>query len=132
MAFSSSGSSRFSLQNIANLVLRFLQIIFALAVVGLYAQDLNKARKVGKYSDSKWVSIAFSLLHKSFILTPVIPGLRHRNWCPERHNRPRLRHPSHHHQLIHHCYPLRLGCYPLHPLGGCIRSLWEYVHQGEP
>lgn len=49
-----SSTSRFSLRNIANLALRSLQIIFALAVVGLYAQDLNKARKVGKYSDSKW------------------------------------------------------------------------------
>jgi len=57
MGFRDGGSSRFSIQNILNLVLRFLQIIFALAVVGLYAQDLNKARKVGKYSDSKWVTI---------------------------------------------------------------------------
>ncbi|KAF7514459.1 hypothetical protein GJ744_000229 [Endocarpon pusillum] len=54
MGFGSSGSSRFSLQNILNLVLRFLQIVFALAVVGLYAQDLNKAHKVDKYSDSRW------------------------------------------------------------------------------
>jgi hypothetical protein len=57
MAFGGSASSRFSLQNILNLVLRVLQIVFALAVVGLYAQDLNKARKVDKYSDSKWVGL---------------------------------------------------------------------------
>ena len=56
MRFGGSGSSRFNLQNILNLVLRTLQIIFALAVVGLYAQDLNKADKVDKYSDSKWVN----------------------------------------------------------------------------
>jgi hypothetical protein len=49
------GSGRFSATNIVNLVLRFLQLIFALAVVGLYAQDLNKARKEAKYSDEKWV-----------------------------------------------------------------------------
>lgn len=54
MGFRDSSSSRFSLQNILNIVLRVLQIIFALAVVGLYAQDLNKADKVDKYSDSKW------------------------------------------------------------------------------
>ena len=55
MAFNEhSSTSRFSLRNILNLALRSLQIIFALAVVGLYAQDLNKARKLGKYSDSKW------------------------------------------------------------------------------
>lgn len=57
MGFGGSGSSRFSLQNILNLVLRLLQIVFALAVVGLYAQDLNKSDKVDKYSDSRWVRI---------------------------------------------------------------------------
>jgi hypothetical protein len=57
MAFGGSASSRFSLQNILNLVLRVLQIVFALAVVGLYAQDLNKASKVDKYSDSRWVGL---------------------------------------------------------------------------
>lgn len=51
-----AGSSRFSLANILNLVLRILQIVFALAVVGLYAQDLNRGDKVPKYTDSKWVS----------------------------------------------------------------------------
>jgi hypothetical protein len=50
-------SSRFSVTNIINLILRFLQMIFALAVVGLYAQDLNKARKEHKYSDGKWVCL---------------------------------------------------------------------------
>lgn len=60
MAFGNGGSSRFGLQNILNLVLRVLQIVFALAVVGLYAQDLNKAKKVGKYSDSQWVKIPHS------------------------------------------------------------------------
>lgn len=55
MGLRDSGNSRFSVQNIINLVVRFLQIVFALAVVGLYAQDLNKAEKVDRYSDSKWV-----------------------------------------------------------------------------
>jgi hypothetical protein len=35
---------------------RFVQMILAIAVIGLYAQDLNKAQKEGKYSDGKWVS----------------------------------------------------------------------------
>lgn len=35
---------------------RFMQMILAIAVIGLYAQDLNKAQKEGKYSDGKWVS----------------------------------------------------------------------------
>lgn len=55
MASKGAGRSPFRWQNILNLVLRFVQIVFALAVVGLYAQDLNKARKVDKYSDSRWV-----------------------------------------------------------------------------
>ena len=53
MGLRDSGS-RFSLMNIINLTLRVLQLIFALAVVGLYAQDLNKARKLDKYSDGRW------------------------------------------------------------------------------
>jgi hypothetical protein len=41
---------------IGHSVYRFIQLILALAVVGLYAPDLNKANKQGKYSDGKWVS----------------------------------------------------------------------------
>lgn len=48
-----SGSSFITF--LLNSILRFLQLVFALAVVGLYAQDLNKARKEHKYSDGKWV-----------------------------------------------------------------------------
>lgn len=40
---------------LANVFLRFLQFIFAITVIGLYGTDLNAARKVGKYSDPKWV-----------------------------------------------------------------------------
>jgi hypothetical protein len=57
MGIRDRGSSRFSITGIINLVLRFLQMVFALAVVGLYAQDLNKARKEHKYSDGKWVRL---------------------------------------------------------------------------
>lgn len=61
MGFRDGAGSGLGLRNILNLVLRFLQLIFAITVVGLYAQDLNKARKVDKYSDSRWVQapIAF-------------------------------------------------------------------------
>ena len=41
--------------NLANLAWRFLQIIMACVVIGFYAKDLNAARKVHKYADSKWV-----------------------------------------------------------------------------
>ncbi|KAL8828453.1 MAG: hypothetical protein Q9170_006601 [Blastenia crenularia] len=35
-------------------ILRFLQFIFAITVIGLYAQDLKAAHKAHKYTDSKW------------------------------------------------------------------------------
>jgi len=36
-------------------VLHFLQLVLALAVVGLYGTDVNRARVEHKYADSKWV-----------------------------------------------------------------------------
>jgi len=40
---------------IAHTVFRFVQLIFALAVCGLYGADLHTAHKMGQYSDGKWV-----------------------------------------------------------------------------
>jgi len=70
-------SSRFSIANIINLVLRFLQLVFALAVVGLYAQDLNKARKEDKYSDGKWVfaTVVGSLSAVTALIFMILPIL---------------------------------------------------------
>ncbi|KAL9629653.1 MAG: hypothetical protein Q9164_006784, partial [Protoblastenia rupestris] len=48
-----SSSTPFPLLAI-NLTLRFLQFIFAIAVIGLYATDINNARKDSKGADSKW------------------------------------------------------------------------------
>jgi len=72
-----SGGSRFSITNIINLTLRLLQLIFALAVVGLYAQDLNKARKENKYSDGKWVfaTVVGSLSAVTALIFAIIPIL---------------------------------------------------------
>lgn len=39
----------------ANLFLRFLQFVFAIAVLGLYGTDINKFRKGGVSPPSKWV-----------------------------------------------------------------------------
>lgn len=74
MGFKNGGSSsRLGFMKIVTLVFRFLQIVFALAVVGLYAQDLNKARKVGKYSDSKWVTyLSLSLFRLPHFLFPFV------------------------------------------------------------
>lgn len=49
----SSNSTALPLK-ILNWILRFLQLVFAVAVIGLYAQDLEKAHKEDKYTDSKW------------------------------------------------------------------------------
>lgn len=45
----------FSKATAGHVVYRFIQMVLALAVVGLYAQDLRRANKVGKYQDGKWV-----------------------------------------------------------------------------
>jgi hypothetical protein len=40
---------------IAHSVFRFIQLVLALTVCGLYGVDLHKANKEHKYSDGKWV-----------------------------------------------------------------------------
>jgi len=44
-----------TLSYIAHSVFRFIQLVLALAVCGLYGVDLHKADKEHKYSDGKWV-----------------------------------------------------------------------------
>ncbi|KAL8845736.1 MAG: hypothetical protein Q9221_009118 [Calogaya cf. arnoldii] len=51
---SSSSSSGSFFSKLESWVMRFLQFVFAITVIGLYAQDLRAASKAGKYSDSKW------------------------------------------------------------------------------
>lgn len=46
--------------NLANLLLRLLQLIQGLVVVGLYGVDLNRANREHKYSDGKWVRSALA------------------------------------------------------------------------
>jgi len=50
-------------------------MVFALAVVGLYAQDLNKARKEHKYSDGKWVfaTVVGSLSAVTALIFMILP-----------------------------------------------------------
>jgi len=40
---------------IGHSIFRFIQLVLALAVCGLYGVDLHAANKQGKYSDGKWV-----------------------------------------------------------------------------
>ncbi|KAL8772740.1 MAG: hypothetical protein Q9209_002085 [Squamulea sp. 1 TL-2023] len=51
---SGSSSSGSLLSKLPLWVLRFLQFVFAITVIGLYAQDLRAASKVHSYSDTKW------------------------------------------------------------------------------
>jgi hypothetical protein len=47
--------SHFTIGSFLRIILRFFQFILGLVVIGLYATDLNNARKQHKYIDSKWV-----------------------------------------------------------------------------
>ena len=45
----------FTVGTIIHSAYRFVQLVLALAVCGLYGVDLSAANKQGKYSDGKWV-----------------------------------------------------------------------------
>jgi len=47
--------SHFTASSALRIILRLFQFVMGLTVIGLYAVDLNNARKAGKYTDSKWV-----------------------------------------------------------------------------
>ena len=62
---------------ILNLTLRFLQFVFAITVIGLYATDLHAAHKAGKYSDSKWgYAVAVGALSAFTTLVYVVPKIK--------------------------------------------------------
>jgi len=62
---------------ILNLVLRFLQLAFAIAVIGLYATDLSNARKQHKYQDSKWIyAVVVATLSAFTSLVYVVPMVK--------------------------------------------------------
>ena len=54
-AATSSSSSTPTFLNITNIVLRFLQFVFAITVCGLYGTDLHNARKMEVEADSRWI-----------------------------------------------------------------------------
>ncbi len=62
---------------IANWVLRFLQLVFACAVIGLYATDLRVAHKAHAYTDSKWAyAVAIAVLSAVTSLVYCVPMLK--------------------------------------------------------
>ena len=59
---------------ITSLTLRFLQFVFGVAVIGLYATDLHAAHKAHKYTDSKWgYAVAIATLSAITALVYMIP-----------------------------------------------------------
>jgi hypothetical protein len=48
-----------SLASWARILFRLCQFVMGLVVIGLYAQDLDKARRAHKYADPKWVYAVF-------------------------------------------------------------------------
>lgn len=61
----------------ARLVLRFFQFVLGITIIGLYAQDLDRARKQGKYVDSKWVwSVVCGSLGSIVSLIFMLPLLK--------------------------------------------------------
>ncbi|KAL8814110.1 MAG: hypothetical protein Q9223_006645 [Gallowayella weberi] len=62
---SSTSSSGSLLFNIPLWTLRFLQFVFAITVIALYAQDLHGAHKLHRYADSSW-RILFTTLFGLF------------------------------------------------------------------
>ncbi|TVY59723.1 hypothetical protein LSUE1_G010118, partial [Lachnellula suecica] len=65
-----------SLSYIAHSILRFIQLVLALTVCGLYGVDLHAANKEHKYSDGKWVyaeiTASLSALTALLYLIPLI------------------------------------------------------------
>lgn len=47
--------SRFTAMGAVLVFIRFFQFVLGITVIGLYAVDLDNARKAGAYVDSKWV-----------------------------------------------------------------------------
>lgn len=147
---------RFTLSKsrIAHSAFRFIQMVLALAVVGLYAQDLKRANKAGKYSDGKWVclcnppslfplikacpsrcdfsqtkpSAGFRCAQRSRSMLMLKIGVRNSNIIARRCHSARIPHPLHDSRSL----PFRLGYDPLHTVDRGVWVVWEHVHQGEP
>lgn len=77
-----SGSSDVSTGSKLNLALRltvrFLQLVLALTVAGLYGVDLDNARKAHVYADGKWVyaEVVAALAAITAILFMAIPQIK--------------------------------------------------------
>jgi len=67
-----------TLSYIAHSIFRFIQLVLALTVCGLYGVDLNAANKQHKYSDGKWVYAEVTAALSAFTaLLYLIPFVSH-------------------------------------------------------
>ncbi|KAH6643807.1 hypothetical protein C7974DRAFT_6707 [Boeremia exigua] len=68
--------SHFSVDGAILIFLRFFQFVLGITVIGLYAVDLDNARKAGKYTDSKWVwAVVCGTLGAVMALAAMVPYL---------------------------------------------------------
>lgn len=74
--FGTSFWSNFTVTGAILIFLRFFQFVLGITVIGLYAVDLDNARKAGKYTDSKWVwAVVCGTLGALMALIAMIPQL---------------------------------------------------------
>lgn len=110
------GSGKVSL--LFRLTLRFLQLVFALAVAGLYGIDLDNARKMGKYADRNWVCRTIFL--ESTSNTDSL-GLRRGR------RRPICHHMSHLHDPVDKELDFfHMGCGSFVSSGSCVEATTWY------
>ena len=73
----STSASSSSTTFIINAVLRFLQFVFAIAVIGLYGTDIGNARKGHEHQDSRWIyAEVVAALSALTCLVFMVPGLK--------------------------------------------------------
>ncbi|KAL8811556.1 MAG: hypothetical protein Q9200_001699 [Gallowayella weberi] len=78
---SSTSSSGSLLFNIPLWTLRFLQFVFAITVIALYAQDLHGAHKLHRYADSSWrYAVALGTIAAISSLLLIWPTLSRMAW----------------------------------------------------
>ncbi|KAL8801157.1 MAG: hypothetical protein Q9182_004662 [Xanthomendoza sp. 2 TL-2023] len=78
---SSTSSSGSLLSKIPLWVLRFLQFVFAITVIALYAQDLHGAHKLHRYADASWrYAVALGTIAAISSLALLWPTLSRMAW----------------------------------------------------
>ena len=73
----STSSSSSPAMFFVNLLIRFIQFVFAIAVIGLYGTDISNARKGHEHQDSRWIyAEVVAALSAITCLVFMVPGLK--------------------------------------------------------